>query len=470
MAKPKFTYECSECGEQHSKWQGKCNGCTAWNSLVETQVETSINNNLKNNRYNSLTESSPVISLNCVEAMDISRKTTHIGELDRVLGGGIAIGSVILIGGDPGIGKSTLLLQTLEKLSQSNKVLYITGEESIQQVALRASRLGIVGNDNMRLMAEIGLTQIIATIEKEKPDVVVIDSIQTMYTELLQSAPGSVAQVRECASILTRIAKQKHITIIMVGHVTKDGSIAGPRVLEHIVDAVLYFEGEQHSNFRMLRGVKNRFGAVNELGVFSMTDKGLKEINNPSALFLSSYRNRTPGSCILITQEGTRPILVEVQALVDQSHISPPKRLAVGMDSYRLAMLIAIMQRHLGLRLFDQDIFLNVVGGVKVSEPAIDLAVALAIVSSYKNKYLPDKLAVCGEVGLSGEIRTIQKGQDRIKEATKLGFEHIIVPKANMPKTTDNNTSSTISPCNSSSVNIIAAHDLTQVINYCFNQ
>jgi DNA repair protein RadA/Sms len=457
MAKPKLSYECSECGEQHNKWQGKCNSCQGWNSLVETVIEPT---QPKNNRFNSLTESSQVISLNNVEAMDITRKTTHIGELDRVLGGGIAIGSVILIGGDPGIGKSTLLLQTLEKLSQDNHVLYITGEESIQQVALRASRLGIIGNDRMRLMAEIGLTQIITAIEKEKPDVVVIDSIQTMYTDLLHSAPGSVAQVRECASILTRIAKQKHITIIMVGHVTKDGSIAGPRVLEHIVDAVLYFEGEQHSNFRMLRGVKNRFGAVNELGVFSMTDKGLKEINNPSALFLSSHRNRTPGSCILITQEGTRPILVEVQALVDQSHVAPPKRLAVGMDSYRLAMLIAIMQRHLGLRLFDQDIFLNVVGGVKISEPAVDLAVALAIVSSYKNKYLPDKLAVCGEVGLSGEIRTIQKGQDRIKEATKLGFEHIIVPQANMPKTKDTS---------SNSVNIIAAHDLMQVINYCFN-
>ncbi|MFO0318994.1 MAG: DNA repair protein RadA, partial [Neisseriaceae bacterium] len=347
-------------------------------------------------------------------------------------------------------------LQTLEKISAQNKVLYITGEESVQQVALRANRLGITTNDNLRLMAEIGLNHIIHAIEKESPEIVVIDSIQTMYTELLQSAPGSVAQVRECASILTRIAKQKHITIIMVGHVTKDGSLAGPRVLEHIVDAVLYFEGEQHSNFRMLRSVKNRFGAVNELGVFAMTDKGLREVNNPSALFLSSYRSKTPGSCILITQEGTRPLLVEVQALVDHSHIMPPKRLAVGMDSYRLSMLIAIMQRNLHLQLYDQDIFLNVVGGVRVSEPAIDLAVCLAIVSSFKNKPLPDKLAVCGEIGLSGEIRTIQKGQDRIKEAIKLGFEKIIVPKANAPKESVKN------------VEIVPVHNLQNVISYCF--
>jgi DNA repair protein RadA/Sms len=453
MAKNKLLYECTECGETHSKWQGKCNSCGAWNSLTEVVSEEI---NPKANRYNALAKTSAVVSLTHVEAEDIARKSTGISELDRVLGGGLAIGSVILLGGDPGIGKSTLLLQTLEQLANSNKVLYITGEESIQQVALRANRLGIQGNDNLRLMAEIGLTQIIQAIDKESPQIVVIDSIQTMYTDLLQSAPGSVAQVRECASLLTRIAKQRQITIIMVGHVTKEGSIAGPRVLEHIVDAVLYFEGEQHSNFRMVRSVKNRFGAVNELGIFAMTDKGLKEVNNPSALFLSSHRAKTPGSAILVTQEGTRPILVEVQALVDQSHIMPPKRLAVGMDSYRVAMLIAIMQRHLGLRLFDQDIFLNVVGGVKVAEPAADLAVVLAIISSFKNKYLPEKLAVFGEIGLAGEIRTVQKGQDRIKEAVKLGFEQIVVPKANLPKQ------------KIESAEIIAATDLAEVVNYCF--
>lgn len=451
MVKNKIVYECSECGEKHSKWQGKCNSCNAWNSLVEVIAEST-----KPTRFNALAQSSQIVNLQQIEATDVTRKQTGINELDRVLGGGLAIGSVILLGGDPGIGKSTLLLQTLDQLSKDSKVLYITGEESIQQVALRASRLGVHGNENLRLMSEIGLQTIIQAIEKEQPQTVVIDSIQTMYTDLLQSAPGSVAQVRECASILTRIAKQKQITIIMVGHVTKDGSIAGPRVLEHIVDAVLYFEGEQHSNFRMIRSVKNRFGAVNELGIFAMTDKGLREVNNPSALFLSSHRAKTPGSSILITQEGTRPILVEVQALVDQSHIMPPKRLAVGMDNYRLAMLIAIMQRHLDIRLFEQDIFLNVVGGVKISEPAIDLAVALAIISSYKNKYLPEKMAVFGEVGLAGEIRTVQKGQDRIKEATKLGFETIIVPKANLPKE------------KITGAEIIPVTDLKEVINYSF--
>lgn len=447
----KIIYECSECGDLHSKWQGKCNSCGAWNTLIET-----IPKETKPTRFAGLNQDSPVVNLNNVAMQDVSRQKTGVHELDRVLGGGLAIGSVILIGGDPGIGKSTLLLQTLEQLAMHSRVLYITGEESIQQVALRANRLGVAGKDNLLLMSEIRLSAITNSIEKEKPQVVVIDSIQTMYTELLQSAPGSVAQVRECASILTRIAKQKNITIIMVGHVTKDGSIAGPRVLEHIVDAVLYFEGDQHSNFRMIRSVKNRFGAVNELGIFAMTEKGLKEVSNPSALFLSSYRTNTPGSCILITQEGTRPLLVEVQALVDQSHIMPPKRLAVGMDSYRLAMLIAIMQRHLGMHLYEQDIFLNIVGGVKISEPAVDLAVVLAIISSFKNKPLTEKMAVFGEIGLSGEIRTVQKGQERIKEAAKLGFEKIIIPKANASKEKIPN------------VELIIATDLNQVVNSCF--
>ncbi|RTK98767.1 MAG: DNA repair protein RadA, partial [Proteobacteria bacterium] len=357
----------------------------------------------------------------------------------------------------PGIGKSTLLLQTLAQIAQTSKVLYITGEESVQQVALRAKRLDIASHPNLRLMSEIRMETIVPQIDKEHPDVVVIDSIQTAYSELLQSAPGSVAQVRECSSILTRIAKGRQIIVILVGHVTKDGAIAGPRVLEHIVDTVLYFEGEQHSNFRMLRSVKNRFGAVNELGIFAMTDKGLREVNNPSALFLSSYRANTSGSCILISEEGTRPLLVEVQALVDQSHIMPAKRLAVGMDGYRLSLLIAIMQRHLDIQLFDQDIFLNIVGGIKVAEPALDLAVVLAIISSFKNKPLPDKLAVCGEIGLSGEIRTIQKGQDRIREAAKLGFSKIIVPKANLPREKIDN------------VEIIAYDKLEDVIYYCFS-
>ncbi len=457
MAKAKVVFECSECGDKHSKWQGKCNGCGAWNSLIEV-VEEPEAKNTSVNRFTALNTQSQVVNLDQISAQDVSRKVTHIDELDRVLGGGLALGSVILLGGDPGIGKSTLLLQTLAHLAQAgNKVLYVTGEESVQQVALRAKRLEIASNPNLRLMSEIRIEAILPQVEQEKPDVVVIDSIQTAYSDFLQSAPGSVAQVRECSSILTRLAKSRQIIVVLVGHVTKDGAIAGPRVLEHIVDTVLYFEGEQHSNFRMLRSVKNRFGAVNELGIFAMTDKGLREVNNPSALFLSSYRANTPGSCILISEEGTRPLLVEVQALVDQSHMMPAKRLAVGMDGYRLSLLIAIMQRHLGVQLYDQDIFLNIVGGVKVAEPALDLAVVLAIISSFKNKPLLDKLAVFGEIGLSGEIRTIQKGQDRIKEAVKLGFTRIIVPKANAPKE------------KIAGVELIVIENLTQAISYCFS-
>jgi DNA repair protein RadA/Sms len=459
MAKAKVVFECSECGDKHSKWQGKCNGCGAWNSLIEVVEEAEVAaKNTSVNRFTALNTQSQVVNLDQISAQDVSRKVTHIDELDRVLGGGLALGSVILLGGDPGIGKSTLLLQTLAHLAQAgNKVLYVTGEESVQQVALRAKRLEIASNPNLRLMSEIRIEAILPQVEQEKPDVVVIDSIQTAYSDFLQSAPGSVAQVRECSSILTRMAKSRQIIVVLVGHVTKDGAIAGPRVLEHIVDTVLYFEGEQHSNFRMLRSVKNRFGAVNELGIFAMTDKGLREVNNPSALFLSSYRANTPGSCILISEEGTRPLLVEVQALVDQSHMMPAKRLAVGMDGYRLSLLIAIMQRHLGVQLYDQDIFLNIVGGVKVAEPALDLAVVLAIISSFKNKPLVDKLAVFGEIGLSGEIRTIQKGQDRIKEAVKLGFTRIIVPKANAPKE------------KIAGVELIVIENLTQAISYCFS-
>jgi DNA repair protein RadA/Sms len=455
MAKDKSVYECSECGDKHSKWQGKCNSCGSWNSLIEV-VEVSAPKGGVNNRFNALNQQSQVVNLDQISAQDVSREVTGIGELDRVLGGGFAQGSVILLGGDPGIGKSTLLLQTLALIAPKNKVLYVTGEESVQQIALRAKRLEIQSHPNLRLMSEIRIEAIIPQVDLEKPDVLVIDSIQTAYSDLLQSAPGSVAQVRECSSVLTRLAKNRQIVVILVGHVTKDGAIAGPRVLEHIVDTVLYFEGEQHSNFRMLRSVKNRFGAVNELGIFAMTDKGLREITNPSALFLSSYRAKTPGSCILISEEGTRPILVEIQALVDQSHLMPAKRLAVGMDGYRLSLLIAIMQRHLGIQLYDQDIFLNIVGGVKVAEPALDLAAVLAIISSFKNRPLAEKLAVCGEIGLSGEIRTIQKGQDRIKEAAKLGFTKIIVPKANAPKD------------KIPGVEVVAVDSLEQVIQYCF--
>ncbi len=454
MAKSKVVFVCNECGEKHGRWQGKCNACGVWNSLSETIDEGPARREVRG--FNALNASSQVVSLDEISAQEVSRKVTQVGELDRVLGGGLAIGSVILLGGDPGIGKSTLLLQTVAHLALTNRVLYVTGEESVQQVALRAQRLEIKNHPNLRLLAEIRMEAILPHVDKERPDVVVIDSIQTVYSDLLQSAPGSVAQVRECSSMLTRLAKSRHIIIILVGHVTKDGSIAGPRVLEHIVDTVLYFEGEQHSNFRMLRSVKNRFGAVNELGIFAMTDKGLREVSNPSALFLSSYRAAIPGSCILISEEGTRPLLVEVQALVDQSHLMPAKRLAVGMDSYRLTLLIAIMQRLLGIQLYDQDIFINIVGGVKIAEPALDLAVVLAVISSFKNKPLLDKLAVCGEIGLSGEIRTIQKGQDRIREAAKLGFSKIMVPKANTPKE------------EIGGVQIIALTTLIEAVEQCF--
>jgi DNA repair protein RadA/Sms len=351
------------------------------------------------------------------------------------LGGGLVTGGVALIGGDPGIGKSTLLLQALAAMSaRGDSVLYISGEESGAQIALRAKRLGIQAPD-LEVLAEIQLEKLLATIESARPTVVVVDSIQTVYSEALSSAPGSVAQVKECAAQLTRLAKTTGVCMIMVGHVTKEGNLAGPRVLEHIVDTVLYFEGDTHSSFRLVRAFKNRFGAVNELGVFAMTDKGLKGVANPSALFLSQHDQIVPGSCVLVTQEGSRPLLVEIQALVDAAHVPNPRRLALGLEQHRLAMLLAVLHRHAGIACFDQDVFLNAVGGVKITEPAADLAVLLAIQSSMKNKALPKNLIVFGEVGLAGEIRPCPRGQERLKEAAKLGFKQAIVPKANAPKT-----------------------------------
>jgi DNA repair protein RadA/Sms len=374
-----------------------------------------------------------------IEASDVPRFTTGIGEFDRVLGGGLVAGGVVLIGGDPGIGKSTLLLQSLAEIARERRALYISGEESGAQIALRAQRLGLLGESqtaapDLMLLAEIQLERIQATIDAERPDVAVIDSIQTVYSEALTSAPGSVAQVRECAAQLTRIAKQTGTAIIMVGHVTKEGNLAGPRVLEHIVDTVLYFEGDTHSSFRLVRAFKNRFGAVNELGVFAMTERGLRGVANPSALFLSQHEQSVPGSCVLVTQEGSRPLLVEVQALVDTAHVPNPRRLAVGLEQNRLALLLAVLHRHAGIACFDQDVFLNAVGGVKITEPAADLAVLLAIHSSMRNKPLPKGLIVFGEVGLAGEIRPSPRGQDRLKEAAKLGFSIAMIPKANAPK------------------------------------
>lgn len=428
MAKAKTQYSCTECGASEPKWQGQCPSCQAWNTLVETVPEAATQS-----RFASLAPTAQLQKLADVEAQDVSRQATGIAEFDRVLGGGLVAGGVVLIGGDPGIGKSTLLLQTVCKVSQSLKSFYISGEESAQQIAMRAQRLGLDASQ-VDVLAEINLEKISQVLQQHKPDVVVIDSIQTVYSEALQSAPGSVAQVRECSAQLTRIAKQLGISMILVGHVTKEGSLAGPRVLEHIVDSVLYFEGDQNSSFRLIRAFKNRFGAVNELGVFAMTEKGLREVSNPSALFLSHHESPVPGSCITVTQEGTRPLLVEIQALVDTAHASNPKRLCVGLEQNRLAMLLAVLHRHAGVACFDQDVFINAVGGVKISEPAVDLAVLLAIVSSLKNKPLANKLIVFGEVGLAGEVRPVQRGQERLKEAAKLGFTHAIIPKANAPK------------------------------------
>jgi DNA repair protein RadA/Sms len=433
MAKAKTIYSCTECGGVEPKWQGQCPSCHAWNSLVESIEETTVASSAIASRYAPLAETAGLQKLAEVEAAEVPRQPTGVSEFDRVLGGGLVPGGVVLIGGDPGIGKSTLLLQTLCHVGHARKAIYVSGEESPQQIAMRARRLGLDASPVL-LLAEINLEKIISTLQQHKPDIAVIDSIQTVYSEALQSAPGSVAQVRECSAQLTRMAKQLGITVILVGHVTKEGTLAGPRVLEHIVDTVLYFEGDQNSSFRLIRAFKNRFGAVNELGVFAMTEKGLREVTNPSALFLSHHSEQVAGSCITVTMEGTRPLLIEIQALVDEAHAPNPKRLCVGLEQNRLAMLLAVLHRHAGVACFDQDVFINAVGGVRISEPAVDLAVLLSIVSSLKNKPLDNKLIVFGEVGLAGEVRPVQRGQERLKEAAKLGFTKAIVPKANVPK------------------------------------
>jgi len=450
MAKEKTIYTCSECGGTSPKWLGKCPHCNAWNTLVESVADSAAP---PKNRYSQphqgLAKASEVTLLADIEATDMARTPTGHEELDRVLGGGIVEGGVVLIGGDPGIGKSTLLLQALDSLQRTGlNTLYVTGEESGAQVALRARRLGLDGS-RVQVMAEIQLDKILATLEATQPAVAVIDSIQTVYSDQLTSAPGSVSQVRECAAHLTRYAKAsgqggaggpgagdargRATCIVLVGHVTKDGALAGPRVLEHMVDTVLYFEGDTHSSFRLVRAIKNRFGAVNEIGVFAMTEKGLKGVSNPSAMFLSQHSEPVPGSCVMVTLEGTRPLLVEIQALVDEGGPSP-RRLSVGLDRDRLAMLLAVLHRHAGVACMDQDVFVNAVGGVRISEPAADLAVMLAINSSLRGRALPKGFLAFGEVGLAGEVRPAPRGQERLKEAAKLGFSVAVVPKANAPK------------------------------------
>ena len=428
MAKARTAYACSDCGGHSPKWQGQCPHCGAWNTLIE-----SLDAPPPTRFQNVAGARSAIRALPTVAALETPRFSTGLDEFDRVLGGGLVAGGVVLLGGDPGIGKSTLLLQALAAMGATRACLYVTGEESVEQIALRAQRLALV-NAPVSLLAEVQLEAIVATIGAARPEVVVIDSIQTIYSEALASAPGSVSQVRECAAQLTRLAKQLGIVVVFVGHVTKEGAIAGPRVLEHIVDTVLYFEGDSHSSFRLVRAIKNRYGAANELGVFGMTDRGLKGVANPSAMFLSQHAEAVAGSAIVATVEGSRPMLVEIQALVDPVQGGVPRRLAVGLDPQRLALLLAVLHRHGGVETAGYDVFVNAVGGVRIAEPAADLALLLAVHSSLANRPLPAKTLVFGEVGLAGEIRPVQRGQERIREAAKLGFRQVLIPSANKPK------------------------------------
>lgn len=432
MSRDKNVFVCQDCGSNSSKWLGRCPDCGAWNSFVEQRVEKS---SLR--AQTAFSNASPPQFLHAVPLEDLGRRTTGLQELDRVLGGGQVPGAAILLGGEPGIGKSTLLLQTAHHLSLNSRVLYVTGEESAAQVAMRAQRLGIARSP-LRVLAENHLEALEVLLQAEKPDLLLVDSIQTLYTDSLQSAPGSVAQVRECAARLVRFAKASATTLWLVGHVTKEGAIAGPRVLEHMVDTVLYFEGEAGSPYRIVRAIKNRFGAANELGVFEMQEAGLKEVANPSQLFLSQHEKPVPGSVVLATQEGTRPLLVEVQALVTPSPLANPRRVAIGLDPNRLSLLLAILHRHGDTQFFDQDVFVNIAGGIRVNEPAADLAVAMALLSSFRNKALTGRRVVFGELGLAGEVRPVADAQGRIREAVKLGFTGAIMPRSDQLPAPDN--------------------------------
>ncbi|MFT4887091.1 MAG: DNA repair protein RadA/Sms [Pseudohongiellaceae bacterium] len=437
MAKAKVAFVCTDCGTEHSQWQGQCVSCKEWNTLSQINLGNSSSPvtkaDFRKQGYSG--EKSNVQNLSDIDLDSLPRFTSTIGELDRVLGGGLVPGSAVLIGGNPGAGKSTLLLQIMCMLASSGKdALYVTGEESLQQVGMRAKRLKLP-LENLKMLAETNVEQICNAAQEHKPDLLVVDSIQVMHSSDVSSAPGSVSQVRECAAYLIQYAKQTNTVIFLVGHVTKDGNLAGPKVLEHMIDCFIMLEGGSDSKYRILRGQKNRFGAVNELGVFAMTEQGLKEVKNPSAIFLARTEEDTPGSIVVVLWEGTRPLLVEIQALVDGSQLGNPRRVAVGLDQNRLAMLLAVLHRHGGLYMADQDVFVNVVGGVKVTETSADLALLLAIVSSFKDQSLPKDLVVFGEIGLAGEIRPVPGGQERLQEAAKHGFTRAIVPKANMPKT-----------------------------------
>ena len=440
MAKQKTAFVCNECGSDYAKWQGQCNDCGAWNTLAEIRLGPAAGKGAGRagggasaNRAGFAGALAGARVLGEIDLADLPRFSCGVGEFDRVLGGGLVPGSAILVGGDPGAGKSTLLLQTMCHLAATMDALYITGEESLQQIAMRANRLGLP-TDRLRMMSETNAETIVAALEEFKPRVVVVDSIQVVHTAELPSAPGSVSQVRECAAYLTRFAKQTGTVLILVGHVTKDGSLAGPKVLEHMIDCSILLESTDDSRVRTLRGQKNRFGAVNELGVFAMTDSGMREVKNPSAIFLERGSEPASGSAVMVVWEGTRPLLVEIQALVDDSALGNPRRVAVGLEQNRLAMLLAVLHRHGGLQVGDQDVFANVVGGVKVLETSADLALLLAIVSSYRDRALPRDMVVFGEVGLSGEIRPVPSGQERLSEAAKHGFKRAIVPRGNAPK------------------------------------
>ena len=438
MAKQKTAFVCNECGSNYTKWQGQCNDCGSWNSLQEIRLGTAAKGGAaKAKGYAGVT--AQLLDLSEVDIAQVPRFSTGISELDRVLGGGLVLGSTILIGGHPGAGKSTLLLQLMCNLAQTMPAMYVTGEESLQQVALRAQRLELP-TTNLKMLAETDVEAILAQAESVKPKLLVVDSIQVMQLADISSAPGSVSQVRECAAALVRYAKQSNTVLLLVGHVTKDGNLAGPKVLEHMIDCSLQLEGDHDSRFRTLRGHKNRFGAVNELGVFAMLETGLKEVKNPSSIFLSRAEGAAPGSLVMVIWEGTRPLLVELQALVDDSHFNNPRRVTVGLDQNRLAMLLAVLHRHGGLHTGDQDVFVNVVGGVRVNETSADLASLMAIVSSLRDQPLDQQLVVFGEVGLSGEIRPVPSGQERIREAAKHGFTRAIVPLANVPKDSQDNS------------------------------
>ena len=430
MAKTKVEFVCRECGASHHQWAGQCLDCKEWNTLEEiviSQATASKPESLKD------LPASKVQNLSEIKSQNKDRLSTGLSELDRTLGGGLVDGSVVLIGGDPGIGKSTLILQALATLNEANTTLYVSGEESAEQVSERSVRLGI--REDVLFIGETHLEKILKLAKDVQPKVIVIDSIQTMVTDLSNSAPGSVTQVRDCAAQLTQFAKQTNTVLLMIGHVTKGGALAGPRILEHMVDAVLYFEGDAGGRYRIIRAVKNRFGAVNEISVFAMGEKGLQQVSNPSSIFLSNQENPSSGSMVMVTREATRPLLIEIQALVDQSN-GTPKRVSVGLDQNRLALQLAILHKHSGISTFDQDVFVNVVGGIKVGETASDLVVMLAIVSSLRDKVIPSNWIAFGEVGLTGEVRPVYNAQERISEAQKQGFELAIIPKGNAPKKT----------------------------------